>query len=129
MIDLADVYADGAAEVLVGQFLGETDRDRLILTSKVFWPTSDEAGDRGLSRRHIHASIDRSLQRLGTDHLDLYYCHREDPSVPLAETVTAMGDLVRAGKISAWGTSCWPMHWAASAMSRRLRRSASLMST
>jgi aryl-alcohol dehydrogenase-like predicted oxidoreductase len=107
MIDLADVYADGAAEALVGRFVREVDRERLVLASKVFWPTSEEPQDRGLSRRHIHASIDRTLYRLGVERLDLYYCHREDPSVPLAETVEAMGDLVRAGKVAAWGTSCW----------------------
>lgn len=107
MLDLADVYAGGAAEALVGRFLREVDRERLVVTSKVFWPTSEDPGDRGLSRRHIHASIDRTLQRLGIDHLDLYFCHREDPSVPLAETVQAMSDLVQAGKITVWGTSCW----------------------
>lgn len=107
MIDLADIYAAGAAEELVGRFVRQVDRDRLVLTSKVFWPTSDDPADRGLSRRHIHAAIDKALDRLGVERLDLYYCHREDPGVPLAETVEAMGDLVRAGKIAAWGTSCW----------------------
>ncbi|MCB9883903.1 MAG: aldo/keto reductase [Planctomycetes bacterium] len=106
-LDLADVYAHGAAERVVGQFLREVDGDQLVVSSKVFWPMSDDPGDRGLSRRHIHASIDNTLQRLGRDHLDLYFCHREDPGVPLAETVQAMGDLVAAGKVRAWGTSCW----------------------
>ena len=107
MLDLADVYAAGAAERLVGRFLKQADRERLVLSSKVFWPTSDDPRDRGLSRRHIHASIDRVLGRLRVDRLDLYYCHREDPSVPLFETVEAMSALVRSGKIAAWGTSCW----------------------
>ncbi|MFM1871135.1 MAG: hypothetical protein RL398_557 [Planctomycetota bacterium] len=106
-LDLADVYAHGGAERVVGRFLREADAERLVVSSKVFWPMSDDPSDRGLSRRHIHASIDRTLQRLGRDHVDLYFCHREDPSVPLAETVQAMGDLVAAGKIRAWGTSCW----------------------
>lgn len=106
-LDLADVYAHGAAERVVGRFLRETDADRLVVSSKVFWPMSDDPGDRGLSRRHIHASIDRTLQRLGRGHVDLYFCHREDPGVPLAETVQAMGDLVAMGKVRAWGTSCW----------------------
>ena len=106
-LDLADVYAHGAAEQVVGRFLREVDGDQLVVSSKVFWPMSDDPGDRGLSRRHIHASIDNTLQRLGRDHLDLYFCHREDPGVPLAETVQAMGDLVAAGKVRAWGTSCW----------------------
>lgn len=106
-LDLADVYGNGGAERVVGRFVREADRDRLVISSKVFWPTSDDPADRGLSRRHIHAAIDRSLHNLGLDHLDLYFCHREDPGVPLAETVQAMGDLVAAGKVRAWGTSCW----------------------
>jgi aryl-alcohol dehydrogenase-like predicted oxidoreductase len=106
-LDLADVYADGGAERVVGRFLQETDRNRLVVSSKVFWPMGDGPSDRGLGRRHIHASIDGTLARLGIDHLDLYFCHREDPSVPLLETVQAMGDLVQQGKVRAWGTSCW----------------------
>ena len=106
-LDLADVYAGGGAERVVGRFLREAARDRLVVSSKVFWPMSDDPADRGLSRRHIHASVERSLHNLGITHLDLYFCHREDPTVPLAETVQAMGDLVRAGTIRAWGTSCW----------------------
>lgn len=106
-LDLADVYANGGAERVVGRFLQEADRGRLIVSSKVFWPMGDGPNDRGLGRRHIHASIDGTLSRLGLGHLDLYFCHREDPSVPLAETVQAMGDLVQLGKIRAWGTSCW----------------------
>jgi aryl-alcohol dehydrogenase-like predicted oxidoreductase len=106
-VDLADIYADGAAERVVGRFLREHGDATLVVSSKVFWPTSTDPADRGLSRRHIHASIDRSLQHLGRSHLDLYFCHREDPTVSLAETVQAMGDLVAAGKVRAWGTSCW----------------------
>lgn len=105
--DLADVYAGGGAERVVGNFVRAVGRDGLVISSKVFWPTSEREEDRGLSRRHIHAAIDGTLQRLGIDCLDLYFCHREDAEVPLAETVAAMGDLVRAGKIRAWGTSCW----------------------
>lgn len=106
-LDLADCYANGGAERIVGRFLREADHGQLTVSSKVFWPTSDDPRDRGLSRRHIHESIDRTLLHLGRDHLDLYFCHREDPEVPLAETVEAMGDLVAAGKVRAWGTSCW----------------------
>lgn len=107
LVDLADAYADGGAERVCGAFLREIDRDRVAITSKVFWPTSARAEDRGLSRRHIHASIDRTLARLGCEHVDVYFCHREDPATPLAETVEAMGGLVRVGKARAWGTSCW----------------------
>jgi len=105
--DLADVYGNGGAERVVGQFLREVPRQQVVISSKVFWPTSDDPADRGLSRRHILQSIDRSLQRLGTDYLDIYFCHREDPTVPLAETIGAMGELIAAGKIRTWGTSCW----------------------
>ena len=106
-IDLADVYSGGEAERIVGttiRGLG-ADRTRLVLSSKVFFPMSDDPNDRGLSRKHIFTSIDRTLHRLGTDHLDLYFCHREDPETPLEETAQAMTDLVRQGKILYWGTS------------------------
>ena len=106
-LDLADMYAAGGAERVVGRFLHEVRREQVVVSSKVFWPTSADPADRGLSRRHIQASIDRTLGRLGIERLDLYFCHREDPAVPLAQTVQAMGDLVRAGKVAAWGTSCW----------------------
>lgn len=106
-LDLADVYADGGAERVVGRFLQDVDRDRLVISSKVFWPMDDSPNDRGLSRSHIHNSIEGTLTRLAVDHLDLYFCHREDPSVPLAETIQAMSDLCAQGKIRAWGTSCW----------------------
>lgn len=106
-LDLADVYGQGAAERVVGQFLHSSTARDLVVSSKVFWPMSEAPADRGLSRQHIHASIDNTLKRLGREHLDLYFCHREDPGVPLVETVKAMGDLVKAGKVRAWGTSCW----------------------
>jgi voltage-dependent potassium channel beta subunit len=107
-IDLADVYGeDGAAERAVGGALPELRRSALVLSSKVFWPTDTGANDRGLSRKHIMESCERSLSRLGTDYLDLYYCHREDPETPLEETARAMDDLVHQGKILYWGTSCW----------------------
>jgi aryl-alcohol dehydrogenase-like predicted oxidoreductase len=108
-LDLADVYGArvGGAERVVGAFLRDVPRQQVVVSSKVFWPTSEAAEDRGLSRRHVHAAIDRTLANLGLEHLDVYYCHREDRTVPLAETVEAMGDLVRMGKVRTWGTSCW----------------------
>lgn len=105
--DIADVYERGEAERVMGAVLRELPRHELIISSKVFWPMSDDVNDRGLSRKHIHASIDRSLKRIGTDHLDLYFCHRFDEETPLEETVRAMDDLVRAGKVLYWGTSEW----------------------
>ena len=106
-IDLADVYARGNAERVAGEVLRDYRRQDLVLSSKVFWPMSEGANDRGLSRKHIHESIDRSLERLGTDYLDIYFCHRYDPETPLEETVAAMDDLVRRGKVLYWGTSVW----------------------
>jgi voltage-dependent potassium channel beta subunit len=106
-IDLADAYAEGEAERIVGRWLQDRRRADFVLSSKVFWPMSEVITDRGLSRKHIFESIDRSLGRLGTDYLDIYYCHREDPEVPLDETITAMNDLVRLGKVLYWGTSMW----------------------
>jgi voltage-dependent potassium channel beta subunit len=107
-VDLADVYARGEAERVVGRMLGEHDRSKLVLSSKVFWPMSDDPNDRGLGRKHIVQSVDRSLRNLGTDYLDIYFCHREDPEVPLEETARAMDDLVHRGKVLYWGTSVWP---------------------
>ncbi len=106
-IDLADVYARGAAERVVGGMMGDLVRENLVLSSKVFWPMSDDINDRGLSRKHIFQSIHRSLNNLRTDYLDLYFCHRADPETPLEETVRAMDDLVRQGKVLYWGTSVW----------------------
>jgi voltage-dependent potassium channel beta subunit len=106
-VDLADVYAMGEAEKTVGRFLPEYTRSELVISSKVFGKMSDDPNDRGLSRKHIFESVDRSLRNLGTDYLDIYYCHRSDPETPLAETAAAMDDLVHQGKILYWGTSVW----------------------
>lgn len=106
-IDLADAYARGAAEESVGRWMRDRPRHRLVISSKCFWPMSEGANDRGLSRKHIIESVNASLKRLGTDYLDLFFCHREDPESPLDETARALEDLVRAGKVLYWGTSCW----------------------
>jgi len=106
--DMADAYARGESERLMGAALKRFPRHTLVLSSKVFRPMSDDVNDRGLSRKHIMESIDRSLQRIGTDYLDVYFCHRDDPETAVEDTVRAMDDLVRAGKILYWGTSEWP---------------------
>lgn len=105
--DIADVYARGEAERVMGAVLRQLPRHELVISSKVFWPMSDDVNDRGLSRKHIIESVERSLKRIGTDYLDLYFCHRFDPETPLEETVRAMDDLVRQGKVLYWGTSEW----------------------
>jgi|SRR5690606_35088706 len=107
--DIADVYAKGKAEELMGEALAASGapRHHLVVSSKVFHPMSDDVNDRGLSRKHIMESIDRSLDRLGFDYLDVYFAHRYDPETPLEETVEAFSDVVRSGRAHYWGTSMW----------------------
>ncbi len=105
--DIADIYARGESERYMGEVLSQFPRHTLVISSKVFWPMSDDVNDKGLSRKHIMESIDKSLQRVGTDYLDLYFCHRYDEDTPLIETMRVMDDLVHQGKILYWGTSEW----------------------
>ncbi len=105
--DIADVYAKGESEKIMGAVLRELPRHELVISSKVFWPMSDDINDRGLSRKHILESVNKSLLRIGTDYLDIYFCHRYDPETPVEETVRIMDDLIRSGKILYWGTSEW----------------------
>src|SRR5215510_2062509 len=105
--DLADAYGRGEAEKQMGAVLRQYPRHKLVISSKLFWPMSDDVNDRGLSRKHIMESIDKSLDRLGTKYLDIYFCHRPDPETPMLETAWAMNDLIRQGKVLYWGTSCW----------------------
>ena len=106
-LDLADIYSHGKAEEIVGRAVMGRRRSDLVLSSKVFWAMSDNVNDRGLSRKHIVESIDKSLKRIGTDYLDIYFCHSVDPDTEAEETVCALTDLVRQGKILYWGTSDW----------------------
>lgn len=105
--DNADVYASGNAEIVMGKVIRELDRSSLVISSKVFWSTGPGPNDRGLSRKHVMESAHDSLKRLGTDYLDLYFCHRYDPETPVEEVVRAMDDLVHQGKVLYWGTSEW----------------------
>ncbi len=105
--DIADIYAKGESERFMGVAMRDLPRHELVISSKVFWPMSDDINDQGLSRKHIMESVEKSLKRIGTDYLDLYFCHRFDPEVPVEETVRAMDDLVRQGKVLYWGTSEW----------------------
>jgi len=106
--DLADVYGNGEAEKQMGDILKQFPRHTLVISTKVFGAMSDDVNDRGLSRKHIFESIDKSLQRLGTEYVDIYFCHRPDPDTPIRETARAMNDLITAGKVMYWGTSEWP---------------------
>jgi len=105
--DIADVYAMGAAETIMGKALAALPRQHLVISSKCFWPMSRDVNDRGLSRKHVTESVERSLRRIGTDYLDILFCHRFDEETPLDETVRAMEDLIRQGKLLYWGTSEW----------------------
>ncbi len=105
--DIADVYECGECEKAMGKILREFPRHELVIASKVFFPMSNDVNDRGLSRKHILESIDKTLKRIGTDYLDLYFCHRFDENTPLEETVRAMDHLVNQGKVLYWGTSEW----------------------
>jgi voltage-dependent potassium channel beta subunit len=105
--DNADVYANGQAEAVLGKVIQELPRETLVLSSKVFWPTMPGPNGRGLSRKHILESVHASLRRLGTDYLDLYFCHRFDPDSPVEEVARTMDDLVHQGKVLYWGTSEW----------------------
>ena len=106
-IDTADIYNYGEAERVLGGALDGVPRHSYVLATKAFFPMSDDPNDQGLSRKHLFASIDASLARLRTDHVDLYQCHRYDANTPLDETGRAMGDLIRRGKVLYWGVSCW----------------------
>jgi voltage-dependent potassium channel beta subunit len=105
--DLADVYGRGGAERQMGAVLKQYPRHTLVISTKVFGVMSDDVNDRGLSRKHIFESIDKSLERLQTDYIDIYFCHRPDPETPLLETARAMNDLIQMGKVMYWGTSEW----------------------
>jgi aryl-alcohol dehydrogenase-like predicted oxidoreductase len=103
-IDTANVYGGGRAEEFLGGVLSKRPRDSYILATKLFFPMN---GDRGLSREQVHKQIDLSLRRLGTDHVDLYQCHRYDRETPLAETMEALSEVVRQGKARYIGFSEW----------------------
>ena len=104
--DTADVYSLGASEEITGQLLKEfTRREDVVIATKVYNPMGDGPNERGLSRKHIMASIDASLKRLDTDYVDLYQIHRWDRETPIEETLEALHDIVKAGKARYVGAS------------------------
>lgn len=106
--DTADVYANTAAESVLGRALAGQRRESLEIFTKVFWPTGPGGpNDKGLGRKHVMEAAHGSLKRLGTDYLDLYQAHRFDTTVPLEETMLAFADLVRQGKVLYIGVSEW----------------------
>lgn len=104
LFDTADAYSDGLSEEILGKALGP-DRDEVLVATKVRFPMGTGPNDAGLSRHHIMRSVDASLRRLGTDHIDLYQVHEWDGHTPLRETLEALDDLVRAGKVRYVGCS------------------------
>jgi len=121
--DTADVYAMTKAEDVLGEGLAGQRRAGVEICTKVFWPTGPGPNDRGLSRKHIVESIHGSLRRLRTDYVDLYQAHRYDFATPLEETMTALADLVRQGKVLYLGVSEWTAEQIerAAALARDLR--------
>ncbi len=106
--DNAEAYAHGNAEVVMGNAIKKIGwkREDIVVSSKVFWG-GEGPNDEGLSRKHVYEACRNSLRRLQLDYLDLFFCHRPDPTTPIEETVRAMDDLIHQGKILYWGTSMW----------------------
>jgi aryl-alcohol dehydrogenase-like predicted oxidoreductase len=104
-IDTANVYGRGSAESVLGETLAGRPRDSYVLATKLWGDMG--GGDKGLSRAQVHKQIDASLTRLRTDYVDLYQCHRYDPDTPLEETMEALSEIVRAGKVRWIGFSEW----------------------
>lgn len=105
--DTADVYAGTDAETILGEALADVRRESIEICTKVYWPVGPGKNDRGLSRKHISESVNASLRRLRTDHIDLYQAHRFDHQTPLEETLIAFSDVVRQGKALYIGVSEW----------------------
>jgi aryl-alcohol dehydrogenase-like predicted oxidoreductase len=105
LFDTANVYGSGAAEAAWGEILKDFVREDYILATKLYFPMS--ATDRGLSREQVHKQLDASLDRLQTDYIDLYQCHRPDPETPIEETMEALTEVVEAGKVREIGFSEW----------------------
>src|SRR5579871_4950077 len=107
-IDTADVYSGGESEEIVGKALSDGRRDQVFLATKVGFPMGDDPRQRGASRARIVRGVEDSLRRLGTDWIDLYQIHRPDPHTDIDETLGALTDLVRSGKVRYVGSSTFP---------------------
>jgi aryl-alcohol dehydrogenase-like predicted oxidoreductase len=108
-IDTADVYSRGESEIIVGKALAGGQRDNVVLATKVHMPMGEDLNQAGNSRRWIIREAENSLRRLGTDWIDLYQIHRYDPDTDIDETLGALTDLVRVGKVRSIGHSTWPV--------------------
>jgi len=104
--DMANWYSIGESERVVAPALTSmVPRDRLVLATKAYYPMSDDPNDRGLSRKHLLSSVDASLYRMGTDYIDLFVIHAFDPDTPIEETMEALNDIVKSGKVRYLGAS------------------------
>ena len=103
--DCADAYSGGEAEKFLGKILKDYSRSSYVVSSKVFFPTGRGVNEWGLSRKHIFENIDRTLKNMQMDYIDMYFCHRFDPTTPMEETLRALSDLVSQGKILYYGVS------------------------
>ncbi len=120
-LDCADVYAGGRAEEIVGRVLPQINRDEVIIASKCYFPMGPRPNNFGVSRKRVIASCEASLKRLNTDYIDLYYIHGPDPVSPVEETMRALDDLVRHGKVRYLGCSnlfAWQIAKAAGVVAR-----------
>lgn len=120
--DTANAYNRGEGEKAMGAALSKYERSSYVLSTKVFFPMGDGPNDRGLSRKHIVEQCEASLKRLGTDYIDVYFCHRYDHDTPVEETLRALDDLTAQGKILYAGVSEWTAAQIASAASISDRR-------
>jgi aryl-alcohol dehydrogenase-like predicted oxidoreductase len=105
LFDTANVYGSGAAEAVWGEILSDFDRSSYVLATKLYFPMSET--DQGLSREQVHKQLDASLERLRTDYVDLYQCHRPDPDTAIEETMEALTEVCEAGKVREIGFSEW----------------------
>lgn len=105
--DSANVYEGGEGEKVMAKALRPFPRESYVLTTKAFWPMGEGPNDRGLSRKHIFEKLHASLKRMELDYVDIFYCHRYDPETPVEETLRAIDDLIRQGKILYAGVSEW----------------------
>src|SRR5580698_11502112 len=109
-VDTADMYSFGESEEIVGKALAQVKREKIVLATKVHGAMGRDPNAQGNSRRWIMSACENSLRRLGVDHIDLYQIHRPDPTVDIEETLGALTDLQRDGKIRAFGSSTFPAY-------------------
>ncbi|QYR22583.1 aldo/keto reductase family protein [Paenibacillus sp. sptzw28] len=105
--DTANVYEQGVAEILLGETIKSFPRESYVLATKAYWPMGEGPNDRGLSRKHVIEQCHASLKRLNVEYVDIFYCHRYDTETPLYETLRAIDDLIRQGKVLYAGVSEW----------------------